>query len=63
MSVVMRRAFFCVMRAISRRSSMSGSRSGLAITCEKPPMMLSGVRTSWLMFWMKAVFILSDSRT
>ena len=55
-------ALFCIIKAMCCRSSMLSVRSGSAMTCEKPLMMLSGVRTSWLTFWMKRVFILSDSR-
>ena len=53
-------AFFCITSAIFSRSSAS-VKSGLAITWANPLMMLSGVRISWLMFWMKAAFIFSDS--
>ena len=55
-------ALFCIIAAMFCRSSTLSVSEGSAMTCEKPLMIFSGVRTSWLTFWMKRVFILSDSR-
>ena len=58
---VMRSVFSVIWRLMSERVSSSSSMPGVVMTCVKPLRMLSGVRISCEICWMKLVFIFDDS--